>query len=134
MKNFCIRILSLFDSFIATTYIPIAAQLITVYEMVEKEMRLAEMPTAVIQTVDVDSPPKTKTYFWLKGILTIADARQHQIRIVSEDNKIAKVHFPKDLGEIVRNYWNEYVNAYILKQGKILTLVAIDKIFMQKTA
>jgi hypothetical protein len=112
----------------------IAAQLITVYEMVEKEMRLAEMPTAVIQTVDVDSHPKTKTYFWLKGILTIADARQHQIRIVSEDNKIAKVHFPKDLGEIVRNYWNEYVNAYILKQGKTLTLVAIDKIFMQKTA
>jgi hypothetical protein len=36
--------------------------------------------------------------------------------------------------EVVRNYWNEYVNAYILKQGKILTLVAIDTIFMQKTA
>jgi hypothetical protein len=104
----------------------IAAQLIAVYEMVEKEMRLAALAAPMNR--------KSTNYFWFKGILTVADARQHQIRIVSDDNKIAKVHFPKDLGEIVRNYWNEYVNAYILKQGKVLTLVEIDKIFLQKTA
>jgi hypothetical protein len=45
-----------------------------------------------------------------------------------------KVTVKNNLDEIVRNYWNEYVNAYILKQGKVLTLVDIDKIFMQKTA
>jgi hypothetical protein len=104
----------------------IVVELMEVYETVEREIRLAAL-----------SAPKNRksaNYFWLRGILTVADARQHQIRIVSDDNKIAKVHFPKDLGEIVRNYWNEYVNAYILKQGKILTLVEIDKIFMQKTA
>jgi hypothetical protein len=51
-----------------------------------------------------------------------------------DDHKTAKIKMAKDFGEIVRNYWNEYVNAYILKQGKVLTLVEIDTIFMQKTA
>jgi hypothetical protein len=104
----------------------IVDELMEVYETVEREIRLAALTATKNR--------KSANYFWLRGILTVADARQHQIRIVSDDNKIAKVHFPKDLGEIVRNYWNEYVNAYILKQGKILTLVEIDKIFMQKTA
>jgi hypothetical protein len=44
------------------------------------------------------------------------------------------VNVPKGLGQIVRDYWDENVSAYILKQGKILTLVEIDTIFMQKTA
>jgi hypothetical protein len=102
-----------------------------VYETVEREIRLAEIPAAALA---VPKNGKSTNYFWLKGTLTVADARQHQITIVLEDNKTAKVNVPKDLGEIVRNYWNEYVNAYILKQGKVLTLVEIDKIFMQKTA
>jgi hypothetical protein len=110
----------------------IANQLMDVYELVQQAMKLEAIPVPALGTAH--DKQKSKHYFWLKGILTVADAKQHQIRIVSDDNKIAKVHFPKDLGEIVRNYWNEYVNAYILKQGKILTLVEIDKIFMQKTA
>jgi hypothetical protein len=66
----------------------------------------------------------------LKGTLTVADARQHQLCFrlsQSCKNQCAE-------REIVRNYWNESVSAYILKQGKILTLVEIDKAFMQKTA
>ncbi len=106
----------------------IVDELLQLSKQIEKELKLAKQPQVVAEKA------KKPQHFWLKGTLTIADARQHQIRIVSDDNKIAKVHFPKDLGEIVRNYWNEYVNAYILKQGKILTLVDIDKIFMQKTA
>ncbi|MEN9613613.1 MAG: hypothetical protein RLZZ628_4427 [Bacteroidota bacterium] len=109
----------------------IAQELMDIYEMAERELRLAEIPAAAIP---VAKKPKATNYFWLKGTLTVADARQHQITIVLEDNKTAKVNVPKDLGEIVRNYWNEYVNAYILKQGKVLTLVEIDKIFLQKTA
>jgi hypothetical protein len=110
----------------------IAKELMEVYELIQQAMKLEEIPAPALGTAHNNQ--KSKHYFWLKGILTVADAKQHQIRIVSDDNKIAKVHFPKDLGEIVRNYWNEYVNAYILKQGKVLTLVEIDKIFMQKTA
>jgi hypothetical protein len=109
----------------------IVDELMEVYETVEREIRLAEIPAAALA---VPKNGKSTNYFWLKGTLTVADARQHQITIVLEDNKTAKVNVPKDLGEIVRNYWNEYVNAYILKQGKVLTLVEIDKIFMQKTA
>jgi hypothetical protein len=107
-------------------------ELLEVYERAHQEMKLSDIPAASV--APVAKKPKSTNYFWLKGTLTVADARQHQITIVLDDNKIAKVHFPKDLGEIVRNYWNEYVNAYILKQGKVLTLVEIDKIFMQKTA
>jgi hypothetical protein len=106
-------------------------ELLEVYERAHQELKLAEIPSPALDVVH--KKPKA-SYFWLKGILTVADAKQHRITIVSDDNKVSKLNVPKDLGEIVRNYWNEYVNAYILKQGKILTLVDIDKIFLQKTA
>ena len=110
----------------------IAEELMEVYEQVHQEMKLAEIPAPALAAV----PKKQKTahYFWLQGILKTADAQKHKITIVSEDNKIASVTVPKGLGHIVRNYWDENVNAYILKQGKQLTLVEIDKTFMQKTA
>jgi hypothetical protein len=110
----------------------IAQELMDIYETVERAMRLAEMPAASIQPVA--KKPKSTNYFWLKGILKTADAQKHKITILSEDNKSSTVNVPKDLGQIVRNYWDETVSAYILKQGKILTLVEIDTIFMQKTA
>jgi hypothetical protein len=110
----------------------IVDELTELYELAHQALILTEIPAASVRPVS--KHPKSVHYFWLKGTLTVADARQHKITIVLDDNKTAKVNVPKDLGEIVRNYWNEYVNAYILKQGKILTLVEIDKIFMQKTA
>ena len=110
----------------------IAEELMEVYEQVHQEMKLAEIPAPALATVPKNQ--KTEHYFWLQGILKTADAQKHKITIVSEDNKIASVTVPKGLGHIVRNYWDENVNAYILKQGKQLTLVEIDKTFMQKTA
>jgi tetratricopeptide (TPR) repeat protein len=112
----------------------IAQELMDVYQRVIQAVKLAEMPSPALDVVD--KKPKA-SYFWLKGVLNTlntADAQKHKITILSEDNKNSTVNVPKDLVQIVRNYWNEYVNAYILKQGKILTLVEIDKIFMQKTA
>jgi tetratricopeptide (TPR) repeat protein len=109
----------------------IAQELIDVYQRVIQAVKLAEMPSAALEVVQ--QKPKAN-YFWLKGILKTADAQKHKITIVSEDNKISSVNVPKGLGQIVRDYWDENVSAYILKQGKILTLVDIDKIFLQKTA
>ena len=110
----------------------IAEELMEVYEQVHQEMKLAEIPAPALAAVPKNQ--KTAHYFWLQGILKTADAQKHKITIVSEDNKIVSVTVPKGLGHIVRNYWDENVNAYILKQGKQLTLVEIDKTFMQKTA
>ncbi|MEN9611612.1 MAG: hypothetical protein RLZZ628_2426 [Bacteroidota bacterium] len=109
----------------------IAEELIEVYQRIIQALKLAEMPS---QALDVVHKTPKSSYFWLKGILKTADAQKHKITIVSEDNKTSIIHVPKDLGQIVRNYWDENVSAYILKQGKILTLVEMDKIFMQKTA
>jgi hypothetical protein len=109
-------------------------ELLEVYERAHQELKLAEIPSPALDVVH--KKPKA-SYFWLKGVLNTlntADAQKHKITILSEDNKSSTVNVPKDLVRIVRNYWNEYVNAYILKQGKLLTLVKIDKIFMQKTA
>ena len=77
---------------------------------------------------------KQQSYFWLQGILKMADAQKHKITIVSENSQSATVIVPKGLGHIVRSYWDENVSAYILKQGKQLTLVEIDKGFLQRTA
>ena len=104
-------------------------ELTELYEQVHQEMKLVEIPTFA-----VPKNPNAQNYFWLNGILKTADAQKHKITIVSEDNKTASVTVPKGLGHIVRNYWDENVRAYILKQGKQLTLVKIDKTFMQKTA
>jgi hypothetical protein len=106
-------------------------ELLEVYERAHQALKLAEIPSSALDVAH--KKPKAR-YFWLKGILKTADAHKHKITILSEDNKSSTVNVPKDLGQIVRNYWNEYVNAYILKQGKILTLVEMDKVFMQKTA
>jgi hypothetical protein len=76
----------------------------------------------------------SKHNFFLEGTLIGADILTDKITIFSERLGVVKVIVKNNLDEIVRNYWNEYVNAYILKQGKKLILVAIDKIFMQKTA
>lgn len=103
-----------------------------VYDCAHQELKLVEMPAASVQTVA--KKLKSNHYFWLKGTLTVADARHHQIIIVLDDNKMTKINVPKELMEMVRNHWNEYVSAYVLKQGKLLTLVEMDKVFMQKTA
>ena len=110
----------------------IAQELIDIYEQVRQEIASAEMPTAAVKSEQKSQ--KSQSYFWLKGILKVADAQKHKITIVSEDNKISAVIVPKDLGHIVRNYWDESVRAYIMKEGKQLTLVEIDKGFIQKTA
>ena len=110
----------------------IAEELMTVYEQVHEAMKLAEIPVPSLETAPKSQ--KSQSYFWLNGILKTADAQKHKITIVSEGNKTASVIVPKGLGHIVRNYWDENVRAYILKQGKQLTLVEIDKTFMQKTA
>jgi hypothetical protein len=109
----------------------IAQELMDVYQRVIQAVKLAEMPSPALDVVHKN--PKA-SYFWLKGVLKTADAYKHKITILSEDNKSSTVNVPKNLGQIVRNYWDESVSAYILKQGKVLTLVEIDKIFMQKTA
>jgi hypothetical protein len=110
----------------------IAKELTDVYAQVVQKMTLATVPTVALEVLSEN--PKTHTYFWLKGILKVADAQKHKITIVSDHNKTAIVNVPKDLGHIVRNYWDENVSAYILKQGKLLTLVEIDKISLPKTA
>jgi hypothetical protein len=109
----------------------IVEELIDAYDAIERELILLEIPA---ESLPVLENRKSTNYVWLKGALMIADAHECQITLVLEDHKTAKIKVTKDLGEIVRNYWNEYVNAYILKQGKVLTLVEIDTIFMQKTA
>jgi hypothetical protein len=109
----------------------IAEELMDVYQRVTQAVKLPEMPSPALDVVH--KKPKA-SYFWLKGILKTADAHKHKITILSEDNKTSTVNVPKGLGQIVRNYWDETVSAYILKQGKILTLVEIDTIFRQKTA
>jgi hypothetical protein len=48
-------------------------------------------------------------------------ANMELLTIVLEVNKTSKITVPKKLGQIVRNYWEETVNTYILKQGKMLT-------------
>ena len=110
----------------------IVDELTELYEQVHEAMKLAEIPLPSLETAPKSQ--KSQSYFWLKGILKTADAQKHKITIVSEGNKTASVIVPKGLGHIVRNYWDENVRAYILKQGKQLTLVEIDKTFMQKTA
>ena len=108
----------------------IAQELMDIYERVHQEMRLLAIPSAAKTT----KTTKQQSYFWLQGILKMADAQKHKITIVSEDSQSATVIVPKGLGHIVRSYWDENVSAYILKQGKQLTLVEIDKGFLQRTA
>jgi hypothetical protein len=109
----------------------IVEELIDAYDAIERELILLEIPA---ESLPVPKNRKSTNYVWLKGALMVADAHECQITLVLEDHKTAKIKVTKDLGEIVRTYWNEQVHAYTLKQGKRLTLVDIDKIFMQKTA
>jgi hypothetical protein len=109
----------------------IVEELIDAYDAIERELILLQIPA---EDFPVPKNPKSTNYGWFKGTLMVADALKHQVTLVWDDHKTAKIKVTKDLGEIVRTYWNEQVHAYTLKQGKRLTLVAIDKAFMQKTA
>ncbi len=102
----------------------VAEQLVSIYLAVER----ATKANPIAQS------HQSKHNFFLEGTLIGADTLTDKITIFSERLGVVKVTVKNNLDEIVRNYWNEYVNAYILKQGKVLTLVDIDKIFMQKTA
>jgi hypothetical protein len=105
----------------------IVQELVAVYDLAQNALQQLPLPTT-------NQVTNAENHFWFKGILTVADARQHQITIVSDDQKVAKIKVPKELNGIVRNYWNEVVNVCLLKQGKLLTLVEVEQIFLQKSA
>jgi hypothetical protein len=97
----------------------IADELLDVYDRVHQEMK------ENIKQKEEHFTQSTDQYFWLKGTLKEANAQRHQITIVSDDQKVAKVNVPNGLSHIVRRYWDETVSAYIRKQGKLLTLIDV---------
>jgi hypothetical protein len=107
------------------------AELIDAYDAIERELILLQLAG---EDLPVPKNPKSANYVWLKGSLMVAYALKHQITLVLDDNRTAKIKVTKNLDEIVRTYWNENVHVYALKQSKILTLVAIEKAFIQKAA
>ncbi len=109
----------------------IAAELLDVYDRVHQGIK--EVAQTTTQADERHQPQSSEQYFWLKGTLTEANAQRHQITILSEDKKTAKINVPKGLSPIVRRYWDETVSAYIRKQGKLLTLVEISNGLLQKT-